>query len=169
MIAIFTVLIAVVARLIPHIPNFTPVAAAALFGGTYLNKKYAIVLPIVVMIISDLFIGFDSIPSRVAVYGSFLLIGFIGLYLRKHKNFTNVVLASFAGSVLFFVITNAEVWAFSGMYAKDLSGLIQSYIMGIPFFRNTVLGDLLYTSVFFGAFEVATYYLKKTRFASLVS
>jgi hypothetical protein len=143
------------ARLIPHAPNFTPVAALALFGGYSLNKKQAFIIPIAVMLLSDLFIGFDSLPMRVFVYGSFLLTVLIGRFLKKNANFKNIVLASFASSVLFFIITNFAVWAFTPMYLKNLSGLVDCFIMALPFFRNTLLGDLFYTGIIFGSYSLA--------------
>ncbi len=139
-------------RLLPHLPNFTPIAATALFGGTYLNKKYAFIVPLVAMFLSDIFLGFHG--TMPYVYGSFILTGVIGLWLKNHKNARNIVGATLLSSVLFFLITNFGVWA-TGWYPKTLSGLMQSYTMGLPFFRNTVLGDLCYTGVFFGAYELA--------------
>ena len=148
------VVIAVAARLLPHMANFTPIGAMALFGGAYVNKKWAIAAPLVAMFVSDIFIGFDSLGSRLSVYGSFVLIGLIGMWLRTHKNPGNVLLAAVGSSLLFFLITNFYVWA-AGMYARDLSGLMQSYLMGIPFFRGTLFGDLFYTTTFFGGYELA--------------
>jgi uncharacterized membrane protein len=139
-------------RLLPHLPNFTPIAATALFGGVYLNKKYAFFVPILAMFISDIFLGFHS--TMPYVYGSFILTGLIGLWLKNHKNTQNIIGATLLSSVLFFLITNFGVWA-GGWYPKTLSGLMQSYVMAIPFFRNTILGDLCYTGVFFGAYELA--------------
>lgn len=148
------ILIAVLARLLPHPPNFAPIAALALFGGVYLDRRYAIILPLAAMFLADIFIGFDFLPITAAIYGSFILAGFIGIWLREHKNFVNVSAASLTASILFFIITNFAVWAFSPLYAKDFFGLVQSYTMAIPFFRNTLLGDLFYTGVFFGGFEL---------------
>lgn len=151
--AIF-VIAAAALRLVPHLPNFTPIGAMALFGGTYLPKKQAWILPIAAMVVSDFFIGFDSVLSRISVYGSFLIIVVIGLWLRKHKSLGNIIGASLASSILFFLITNAAVWI-GGMYNHSLAGLWQSYLMGIPFFRGTAFGDLFYTGVFFGGWELA--------------
>lgn len=168
MIVTFLVIIGILGRLIPHAPNFTPLGAVTLFGGTYLPKRIALVLPLATMLLSDLFIGFDSWSSRLTVYGSFLLIGCIGLWLRTHKSTINVVLASLLSSILFFLITNTSVWAFSDMYAKTLDGLLLSYTLAIPFFRNTLTSDLLYTAIFFGSYEFAMYLRKRTlRLASL--
>jgi hypothetical protein len=153
------------ARLIPHAPNFTPVAALALFGGYSLSKKQAFILPIAVMLLSDLFIGFDSLQMRVFVYGSFLLTVLIGRLLKKNSNFKNIVLASFASSILFFVVTNFAVWVFTPLYLKTFDGLINCFIMAIPFFRNTLLGDLFYTGVIFGSYRLANAWYYKYRLA----
>ena len=148
---LLVIFIAVLMRLLPHLPNFTPIAAMALFGGVYLNKKYAFVIPFLAMFISDIFLGFHS--AMPYVYGSFILTGIIGLWLKKHKSAKNIICSSLISSILFFLITNFGVWA-GGWYPKTLSGLMQSYMMGIPFFKNTVLGDLCYTGVFFGIYEL---------------
>ncbi|OGY26151.1 MAG: hypothetical protein A2134_00930 [Candidatus Woykebacteria bacterium RBG_16_39_9b] len=147
------ILFAVTLRLVPHPPNFAPIAAMALFGGAYLNRKYAIVIPLVVMFLSDIFIGFYSPVVMTSVYGSFVLVGLLGMWLKKRKSPGNVIAAAIGSSLLFFLITNFAVWA-AGAYARDLSGLAQSYVMGLPFFRNTLLGDLFYTGVFFGGYEL---------------
>lgn len=145
--------IGAVARILPHPPNFAPIGAMALFGGTYLNKKEALTLPLLAMIISDFFIGFDSIPMRLSVYGSFLLMVLIGFYLRKNLNLKNLIATSLLSSILFFIITNFSVWAFGSMYPKTVSGLTEAYVLAIPFFRNTLFGDLFYSGIFFGAYE----------------
>ncbi len=147
------ILIGAIARIIPHVPNFAPIGAMALFGGAYMNKKQAFILPILAMILSDLFIGFDNLPMRLTVYGSFLLIVAIGLWLKNHLNAKNVIFSSLGASVLFFVTTNFAVWAFGTMYPHTLNGLIESYLLAIPFFRNTLAGDLFYSGAFFGGYE----------------
>ena len=144
---LLVIIFAVILRLVPHLPNVAPIAAMALFGGTYLNKKYALIVPLIALFLSDIFLGFYQ--GMLFVYGSFLLIGVIGLWLRNHKSFRNVILASIGSSVLFFLITNFGVWLTGTMYAKSLSGLLDSYIMGLPFFRNTLFGDLGYVGLFF--------------------
>ncbi len=168
MLALLFVVTGIIARIIPHLPNFTPVGAAALFGGAYLPKKWALIMPILIMVVSDLVIGFDGFFSRAYVYGSFLLIGLLGLWLRTHKSTGNIILVTFSSSVLFFALTNFGVWAHSTMYEKSLNGLMHSYMMGLPYFRYTLLGDFFYTGVFFGAYGAASYYLKKTKLARLV-
>lgn len=143
---------AVILRLLPHVPNVAPIAAMALFGGAYLNKRYALVVPLIALIISDIFLGFhDTMPY---VYGSFLLAGLIGIWLKSHKTVWNIFFAAVASSIVFFLITNFGVWLQSGMYTRDLAGLIQCYIYALPFFRNTLFGDLLYVGLFFGSYEL---------------
>lgn len=149
------ILLGALSRLIPHIPNFTPVAALALFGGYSLSKKQAFFMPLLIMFVSDLFIGFDSLPMRIFVYGSFLLTVLIGRSLKRSLSYKNMILASFASSILFFVITNFAVWMFTPLYLKTFNGLINCYLMALPFFRNTLLGDLFYTGIVFGSFKLA--------------
>ena len=147
------ILFAVILRLLPHPPNFAPIAAMALFGGVYINKRYALVLPLVAMFLSDVFLGFHS--TMIFVYGSFILTGAIGLWLRNHKTVPYIISASLVSSFLFFLITNFGVWFVGGLYSKTFTGLLQSYTYALPFLRNTLLGDLFYTLLFFGSYELA--------------
>lgn len=158
------ILIGIVARIIPHAPNFTPIAAIALFGGVYMGRKQAFILPIFAMILSDFIIGFDSIPMRLTVYGSFLIMVLVGLWLKNHNKFGNILAASVFSSLLFFVTTNFMVWTQGLLYAKNLTGLIESYTFAIPFFRNTLLGDLFYSGIFFGGYEFVKNIIKKKSF-----
>ena len=145
-------------------PNFTPIGAMALFGGAYLDKRWAILLPLVAMFFSDLFIGFYSPIVMISVYGSFALTGLIGLWLRERKSPKNTLLAAVSSSVLFFLITNFAVWA-GGSYSRGLDGLLTSYVMALPFFRGTLFGDLFYTTVFFGGYELVLRLVKKPEVA----
>lgn len=152
-IAIIFVLIGVSLRLLPHAPNFTPVAAIALFGGVYLSKKTALILPIAIMMISDIFIGSYEIKLMISVYLGFLICVFLGFCLKKSKKASTIIGSSILSAFIFFVLTNFAVWVFTPWYAKNLSGLIQCYFMALPFFKNTLLASLFYTSVFFTAYE----------------
>lgn len=144
-------------RLLPHPANFAPIGAIALFGGMYLPKRFAILMPLGAMYVSDMFIGFYNAKIMLAVYGSFILMGLIGFYIRKRKNISTIIGGTLAGSSLFFLITNAAVWAFGDMYPHTLAGLGTSYLAAIPFFRNSVLGDLFYTGMLVGGFEGIRY------------
>ena len=158
---IFTALLSVAARLLPHPPNFAPVAALALFAGAYASRtsKWYLLLPVGVMFVSDLFVGFYEPRTMAVVYASFFAIGLIGFLVQKYKSATMrvgaITLATLTGSILFYLTTNFAVWAFSGMYAPTLDGLFLSYYMAIPFFKFTLLGDLFYVSLFFGSYAFA--------------
>lgn len=158
---ILVILIAAILRLVPHEPNVAPIAAMALFGGAYLSRKWALVVPILAMIISDYFIGFHSLWMW--VYGSFLLTVVMGFWVRKNLSFKNIVLASTTSSILFYLITNFGVWFAGTMYPKTLAGLGQSYFMGLPFFRNTLVGDYGYNLVFFGSYAVISALIDKRK------
>lgn len=157
---IIIITVAAVMRLLPHPPNVAPIAAMALFGGVYLNKKYALLIPLAALFVSDLYLGFYDLPMMLFVYGSFLITGFIGLWLGKFKNPKTILAASLISSLLFYVITNFGVWLTGTMYPKTFAGLMDCYVMAIPFFRNTLAGDLIYTGVFFGSFEIMLRLLK---------
>src|SRR4030065_558834 len=103
--------LAVAARLLPHPPNFAPIAAMALFGGAYLSPRYAILVPLLALLLGDLFIGLYSPLVMISVYGSFVLTGVLGIWLKKRKNPRNLVLAAVGSSLFFFLITNLAVWA----------------------------------------------------------
>lgn len=149
------IFLGIIARFLPHPANFAPIGAIALFGAIYLPKKYALIVPLFAMFISDIFIGFYSWQIMLAVYSSFALMGVIGLLVRKNKKFHTVLDGTLLGSILFFLITNFAVWAFGTMYTHNFTGLIQSYTMAIPFFKNSLLGDLFYVGILVGGFEFA--------------
>lgn len=150
---------AAIFRLFPHPANFVPIAAMALFGGVYLNKKYALVVPLIALFVSDIFLGFyKEMPF---VYGSFFLTGLIGIWLKDHKSLFNIALGTFISSLLFFLITNFSVWFLGGVYTKTLNGLIECYYLALPFFRNTIMGDFFYVTSFFGSYELVLMWLKR--------
>ena len=146
---------AAVARLVPHPWNVTPVAAMALFGGVYFEDKFtAFAVPLIAMILGDLFLAFN--PLFLLVYACFAATVVIGFWVKKHPGVGRIVMGSFMGSVLFYVVTNAGMWVESPLYAKTAAGLLQCYVMALPYFRNTAFGDLAYTVLLFGAFHLAT-------------
>ena len=136
------ILIAAFSRLIPGIDNFNPIMAIALFGGAYIsNKKLAFLIPISAMLISDIFIGFHSLA--IVVYGGFAIGVLIGFILKKRIQLGRIVLSSLACSIIFFIITNFGFWL---VYLPlNMEGLAKAYIDAIPFFRNSLIGDLVYT------------------------
>ncbi len=155
------ILLAVIARLLPHPANFAPIGGLALFSGSHFKKKIAIAIPLLAMFVSDLFLGFY--PALPYVYVSFVAIALIGSLIKKKQMFP-IALASLLSSSLFFLVTNCGVWLTSGMYSKSLYGLFQSYMMGLPFFRNTVAGDLFYSLSFFYGYDYLNDFLLKKLF-----
>ena len=153
MIALMLVLIGVAARLLPHPYNFTPVTAVALFSGVVLSPALALTVPLIVMIASDLLIGPHSLFWL--TWGCFFAVTLIGLRVKNSASFRGIFWATIGGSVLFFVLTNLGVFLSGDMYSKNFSGLAECYVMAIPFFRNSIIGDLLYSALFFSVFILA--------------
>ncbi len=157
--AVLMILAAALSRLLPHPENVAPITAMALAGGVYLDKKLGLILPLAALFVSDLFIGFY--PILFLVYGSFLVIGMIGQWLKSHKKLLPIVGAALFSSFFFFAVTNFGVWAVGPeLYPRTLVGLSECYVAAVPFFRNTVLGDLVYTGALFGMFEMLTNFVK---------
>lgn len=140
-------------RIFPHPPNFAPVAAISLFSGFYF-RRYFILIPIAIMFISDIFIGFYDWKLMAVVYFSFLLISLIGILIRRKKSVLILIVSSLSGSFLFFMLTNFAVWYFGKWYPHTLSGLSECYLLAIPFLKNTLAGDMFYSSVIFGCYEL---------------
>lgn len=150
------VLAAAFVRLLPHPPNFAPITAMALFGGAYFaNKKSAFIVTAVALFVSDLFLGFHYLVP--AVYVSFMLVVLIGTAIKENRKLLSIAGASIASSVLFFVLTNFAEWAFGVMYPKTAVGLAACFTAAIPFFGNTLVGDLFFISLFVALFEAAKY------------
>ena len=150
------IVFAVILRLVPHPANVAPIAAIALFGGAYLDRRYALVVPLIAMFLSDLVIGFHG--TMPFVYGSFVLVGLVGMWLSKHRTLSNTIGATLFSSLLFFLITNFGVWIEGILYPRTFEGLVNAYFYAIPFFRNTIIGDLFFTGLFFGSYE----FIRKT-------
>lgn len=151
-------------RLVPHYPNFTPVAAVALFGGAHLGKRWlAFMIPLVALLISDLFLGFHNL--MIPVYLSFALVVLLGTLMRNKIRVPYIIGGSIAGSLLFFLITNAAVWIATPYYPNTLQGLLTSYTMAIPFFHTGLLGDLFYNGVFFGGFYLIRQWVPSLKLA----
>ena len=137
----------------PVLLNFSPVAALSLFGAAYLkDKKFAFFVPVVIMFLSDCVLGFHK--TMFFTYGSFALISFVGFSIFENKISTaRVLVASLSASLIFFVVTNFGVWLMENMYPKNMSGLVDCYVAAVPFLRGSLLGDLIFSAVLFGAFE----------------
>ena len=138
-------------RLLPHPDNVTPVAAMALFSGYFFSTwQVAVITPLLALLLSDLLLGFHgTLPF---VYVAFVVTVFMGIWIRRYPGAFSIVAATIFSSVLFFLITNFGSWLLIGVYSREIDGLLQAYIAGVPFFRNTLLGNLFFSSMFFGVF-----------------
>jgi hypothetical protein len=143
----------VVARLLPHAPNATPLAASALFAGAVLRSKVlALAVPLTALALSDLALGGYDWRVMAVVYASLALPAILARWGR------GIVLVPIllSSSLIFFATSNFAVWAFSGMYPATTAGLLHCYIAALPFLQNTVAGDLMWATILFGSWWVAT-------------
>ena len=158
---ILAVLIAlgVAGRLLPHPPNFTPMAAIALFAGFIFVKRYMAIFAVVAtMLLCDYF-AFGSLSanwfgskSMFVVYLALLFPIVFKNFLQKKLGILRVAGAALTSSTIFFIATNFAVWAFSPMYAKTFEGFVLCYTMAIPFFQNTIAGDMVWSGIIFGTY-----------------
>ena len=141
------IILAVLSRIVPHPANFAPITGIALFSSKKINNKLSgVFLPIIPLFISDLFLGIGLI--NIFVYLTFIIIYFLGVISTK-IDFKTV----FLSSVIFFILTNLGVWYLS--YPKNFEGLVTCFTLAIPFFVNTILGDLFYSFILFTSFKSA--------------
>ena len=161
--ALFSAIVAAAAlRLVPHPPNFSPIDAMALFSGAYLGRRWvAFAAPLAALFLSDLVLGFYH--GMATVYATVALIVAIGWSLSSRRSPLRIAGAAVAGSVTFFLITNLGMWLFSGFYPLTSAGLAACYVAAIPFFQNTVAGDLFYAALLFGGFALAERMLPRLR------
>lgn len=162
--AIGLTVLSALGRLVPHAPNVTPLGGSCLFAGSRISGWMAYLLPIVVMLATDPFVGGFRLASF-GIYGAFLINVFIGRRLVRQVTPIRVGAAAFLCSLQFFLITNFAVWAAGAaspapFYATNLQGLLACYVAAIPFWGRTLAGDLLFSGALFGMYE-----LLKTRFA----
>ena len=174
------ILVAAISRLVPHPPNFAPIASLAVFGGSVIgNKKYAFILPLGALILSDiLFEMFTTTPGfygmgQLFVYGAFLIITLLATTIKK-VNTKNIVWACIWSGAIFFIVSNLGVWATSSFYPKNVTGLMSCYAAAIPFYKNeffgnvvlnSFMGNFFYSALLFGAYAA----IKKMAFASNTS
>ena len=140
-----------------HFYNFNAVMASGLFAGAYLGRKrIGLIVPLFALFITDLAIGVYDWKLMVVVYGALAIAVFIGKYYAKNATLLRYTGSVLGGSLLFYVATNGAVWLFGDgtFYPHTMGGLIQCYTMGLPFYRNTLLGDLTWTTVLFGSYEL---------------
>ena len=168
---------AALSRLLPHPLNVTPVAATALLAGAAFPKRWAAVLvPLGSLFLSDVLLQWTYhlshgaqpywgfYPGQFVVYGCMVATVAIGFLLRERRTVPTVALATLASSVLFFLVTNAAyVFEPTSPYSKNLTGIGESYIAALPFFRRSLLGDVGYAAILFGALALAESYVPALR------
>lgn len=158
--------IAALSRLLPHLPNFSPIAAIALFGGAFFsNRLMAFLVPFAALIISDMFLDRYPMAEMLPVYGSFALVVMLGFNLQNNKSIPRIAGLSLLSSVMFYLITNLVFLYPEGsvnmMYPHTFAGMMESYTMAIPFFQNTLMGDLFFTSSLFVSYYLISINLPK--------
>lgn len=167
---IILMLIGALARLIPHIPNFTPTESIAIFGAAYLGRKYwTVIVPLIILYLTDLIINntvarsFFTAHEGIVWYDSYMIYNALAIIaivllssqLLKKITVINVLLSVVSASVIFFLITNYGSWASEkSIYPSDFSGLMMSYTAGLPFFRSSLVGNLVFTTILFGSYEI---------------
>jgi hypothetical protein len=148
------IVLAALLRIVPHPWNFTPIGAMALFSGAmFRDRRVAFLFQLVALFAGDLFVGFHRLIP--VVYASFLLSVFIGIWLANYRSVLRIGGAVFLGALQFFLVTNFAIWRVFDTYPHTPAGLAACYIAGLPLFGNTLAGDALYATLFFGTFALA--------------
>jgi hypothetical protein len=154
MLAYAFIALALALRFFPHLMNFSPLGAALLFAGAKRPKKeWAPIFCVLLFVDVLLTTQFYQLPLRwdfFASAGYYVMALFIGRMLAEKADALRVAAASISGSMVFFLTSNFVAWLALDMYTKDLSGLVKAYWLAIPFFRNTFVGDLLFSALMFG-------------------
>jgi len=154
MVLVGMILSAAASRLIPHPPDFSPVAAMALFAGaSFADKRAAFLVPLAGLLLSDLVLGFYEITP--IVYAGFALIVCFGFWVRRKRTVARIAVAAASSAAVFFAVANFGVWAIEHQYPKTPAGLAECYVAAIPFFQNMLLSNLLYSGLLFGGLAVA--------------
>ncbi len=153
------VLVAVLTRFLPHVPNFSPVFAALLFGGAHLKRRDSIWYPVALLAVSDVVLTTLVYRMRLGWGQSITWLGFavvalIGYWLRNRETVARIGVAALAGPTAFFLISNFGVWLGWRMYPATWDGLVTCYVAALPFYRNSLLSSVVYTALLFGANEI---------------
>ncbi len=160
------------ARLVPHLHNAAPVAAMTLFAAAYMpSRRWSLLLPLAAMFLSDVVLYAtkdvayrdQAVSNMLFVYSTFAVIALLGQWLRRRVTVGRIVGTTLAGSAIFFLFTNFGAWLSLSLplsetepatYSRTLSGLINCYVAGVPFFKGTFVGDVVYSVALFGGFAL---------------
>lgn len=147
------IVIAAFSRLVPHWPNFTAIGAMSLFAGSVLGFRFSsILVSVLALLLTDLVFGFHS--TMIAVYGATVFGTLLGASFLKSRKPKSIFAFSVINTVLFFVVTNVAVWSIDGMYPRNWNGLVQAFVMAIPFFPSQFFGDLFFGAILFGSYAL---------------
>lgn len=153
-IAIFIAAFAII-RLLPHPANFTPLGAIAIFAGAKLGKNIlAFLLPLGALLLTDLLLPSAFYDGFLWVYAGIALIVLVGRWIKSNTNPVSIIIAAFGSALVFFLVSNFGVWLTSTMYPRTSEGLILCFEAAIPFFRNDIMGTLLFSFLIFGAYDL---------------
>ena len=150
--------IGITLRLIPHVDNFAPIGAIALFAGAVLSLRIAVWLPLAIMIVSDLIIGLHD--TVLFTWSGFLLITLFGTLWQRNSNWVRVPFGALGGALIFFAVSNFGVWLVSGMYPHTLQGLADCFVLALPFLRTSLMADVSFALLFFGLYALAGQHLR---------
>lgn len=162
LIIIALIIFAILSRFAPHPLNFTPIGALGLFAGAYIVDRRVWLLPLCALLLSDIFVGFYEPIAMLFVYLGFALSVFIGRFVLFEKRSTfRLGGAALISATLFFIVSNFGTWLTGALYPVSFAGLIECYVMAIPFYGNTLMGDLFYVVLLFGLFETTQVWIQK--------
>ena len=144
---IFFTLLLVLSRVVPHPPNFTPILAGIIFLP-FIKKDFtfSMIVPIVVMLISDFIIGMHSL--MLWTYLPILILSFLAFYFYQ-DSFRRIINLAIFSPIIFFILSNFGVWVNSAKYSRNFSGLVECYIYAIPFYASSAISCILFSIVFY--------------------
>lgn len=157
------IMVAALSRLIPHPSNFTAIGAMALFGGCYFSdKRIAYVVTVLALFLSDVILNSFiynhtftlTYSGFLWIYASFILTVVMGTFIKK-VSIGNVLLMGILAALLHWVISDFGVWMGSSLYTKNFAGITECYTAALPYLRNMLLGNILFSALMFGAYELA--------------
>lgn len=181
--AIVSILIttAICSRLIPHPANFAPMMAVGIFGGAFFqDRKWALIIPLLATWLSDLVINnivyaayYSEFtwfyPGFYWQYVVYALTPWVATYIFREKiTVRNLFVSGLGSGLFFFFVSNFGVWVSSTMYSSDAGGLLQCYLMGLPFLKGTLMGNIVYLLLLFGAYYFAELQIPSLRATSKI-
>lgn len=148
------ILVAALSKFIWHPINFTPIGAISLFAGAqFTDKRAAFVVPLLALLLVDLITGLHVLIPF--VYGCFALNVLLGFWIKRQQSTGRIIFATLTGAAVFFAVTNFGSWLAFDTFPKTAAGLLACYASAIPYFINSLLGDLFYVAVLFGGLAFA--------------